>query len=573
MTCWDIKSRPPGQVDTFIEELNISKVLAWVLLGRGIGDIESARAFLSPALAHLPDPRTMVGMKRAVHRMADALKKGEVIAVFGDYDADGTTATALAVHFLRRVGGKVIYNVANRAKGYGLHLDEIDNFAEQGTKVLLTVDCGTNETEAVAHARNLEIDVLICDHHTFSGESAEPYALINPHQENDSLLPPYPAAVGVVFLFLVSLRALLRDRGLFTMETQPVMREYLDLVALGTIADMVPLTGLNRILAAVGLGEIAISNRVGLEALKDCLKLRGRSVNTRDVAFRLGPCINAAGRMGDALHAVNMLLADDWAEAEHLARGLIDMNNRRRKIEQAVTGEASKKIEQSPSLRDAAAMVASGHDWSRGVIGIVASRLLNKYHRPVAVISVEDDLGTGSVRGTEGFNVAEALEGCRELLVRGGGHAGAGGFTLEMSQLEAFKERFVSFATECFAEGLEKHIEIDAEIEKADIGCELVDEVERLAPFGEGNREPIFLVRRLSIIDSRVIGQSHLKLMAEPWCDWEIIGFNLAEGGKVIAPGLYDLVFNLRRSTWKGAARPELVMVDNPKIPENINEA
>jgi len=544
------------------EALNVQPVVAALLVNRGLSDPVASRRFLSPALAEIHDPFLLMGMESAVARLATALKNGEKVCVYGDYDVDGITSVALLTGFFRTIGVDCFYHIPKRLEeGYGLSIEGIRTAAHQGAKVIVTVDCGITADEECRFCESLGIDLIITDHHTPDDVIPRACAVVNPHQPGC----PFPfkslAGVGVAFNLLIALRNRLREEGVFSGTGGPNLRKYLDLVALGTIADVVPLLDENRIFVKHGLDELTNSSRIGIEALKKAAGVSGQ-VGCGTVGFRLAPRLNAAGRLEDAALGVELLLSDDRKTASDIASGLEASNTERQTLEQEMLLDVLRRVRGEPRLTGKKSIVLASRDWHPGVIGIVASRIVDIYHRPTILIALQGDSGRGSGRSIPKFHLHDALHACEEHLLKFGGHKYAAGLSIEESTLEAFVERFDEIAQGVLDDAdLTPELSIDGELCGADLTPELAGAIENLSPFGMGNPEPVFIARSAKVVDRRVLKEKHLKLrlaLGERVVD--AIGFNMAESKEPAAA--IDVAFCLGLNYWNGRNHLQLRIKD-----------
>jgi len=520
---WEI--RPPSKelAETLARELELHPLAAWVLLNRGISDPAAGRQFLQPSLDQLKPEPLPCDMDKAVARLAQALEKNEMIGIHGDYDVDGVTGAALLCSFLTELGGRAIPYLPHRQReGYGMKPAGVDALKSQGASLILTVDCGISDQPALEHAERLNLPVIVVDHHQVPRHLPPAYAIINPNRPDC----PFPftelSGAGLAYLLLIALRAHLRERGFFQGKAEPNLRAYLDLAALGTIADVVPLIGLNRTLVAFGLKEINSPERVGLQMLSRVAGLDGVKLSAGRVAFTLVPRLNAPGRLDHAGQALKLLLTRELREARELAEELNRMNATRQRVEERILAEALEQVEEDPRFLSGRALVVAGKGWHPGVIGIVASRLVERFFRPAAVISLQDGIGKGSLRSIPGCHIYQALEECAPLLQGFGGHAQAAGLVIAEDKLPAFRERFeAAVAKRTAAEDFARKLVLDAEwpLHKLDRG--LVDDLFRLEPHGMGNPEPVLAARGVVVAQARVVKDKHLFLV-------------LQEGGKNI---------------------------------------
>ena len=553
--------------------LGVPAALGRVLWARGYRAQAEAERFLEPRFEHLPNPFELKGIEAAVSRLQRALLQGEPICVYGDYDVDGVTSTALLVSVLRKLGGKVDFYVPQRLiEGYGLNSQALAKIASRGTRLVVSADCGVTAVAEVDAAARLGLDVVVIDHHTASQDLPRAVAILNPHQPGCTFPGRELAAVGVAFHLLLALRKRLREAGWFAARPEPNLREVLDLVALGTIADVVPLTGPNRVLVHFGLKELARGGRVGVLALKSVAQLAGE-VTAGDVGFKLGPRINAAGRLDDASVGVRLLLTEDLREARVLAEQLDRANAERQELQARIAGEAVAHAEKLGPPEQRRTLVVSSSGWHVGVVGIVAARLVERFHRPALVIAEEGGVAKGSGRSVEGFHLYDALARCAHHLTKFGGHKHAAGITLDTARIGAFADALEAQGREALdAEQLSARLRIDAELHPREVHLELASQLRRLAPFGAGNPEPVFFCRELAahevrlLPDKRGAGPGHLKLRLgeaaacaaeEDPTSLDAIGFNL--GGTALPVGTrLDAAFQLAIDTWNGAERLQL---------------
>src|SRR5436190_3096718 len=557
--------------------LGIPAPVGRVLWARGYREPAQAERFLEPRLEYLPNPFELKGIEAAVSRLQRALAQGERVCVYGDYDVDGVTSTAMLVSVLRKLGGKVDFYVPHRlVEGYGLNVRALEKLAARGTRLVVSADCGVTAVAEIDAAARLGLDVVVIDHHTASQDLPRALAILNPHQPGCTFPGRELAAVGVAFHLLLALRKRLREAGWFASRPEPNLREVLDLVALGTIADVVPLTGPNRVLVHFGLRELARGARAGVLALKSVAQLAGE-VSAGDVAFKLGPRINAAGRRDDASVGVRLLLAEDLREARRLAEELDRANAERQDLQFRIAAEAIAQAEKLGPPERRRTLVVSSPGWHVGVVGIVAARLVERFHRPALVIAEEGGVARGSGRSVEGFHLYDALARCAPYLTKFGGHQHAAGVTLDSARIASFAEALEAQGREALDPAqLSPRLRIDAELHPREVRMELASQLQRLAPFGAGNPEPVFFCRELAAHEVRLLpdkkgtGPGHLKLRLGEVATrvsegesiaLEAIGFNL--GGTVPAVGTrLDAAFQLAVDTWNGSERLQLKVKD-----------
>lgn len=504
---WPEPGIDQGPVLKLAGELNVAPALARLLLNRGISDPGQARAFLAPGTDQMHSPMQMLGMEQAVERILKGIELGEKITVHGDYDADGISASVIMVEVLRGLGADVDFFLPSRfEEGYGLHAGPLKQFKEKGTSLVVTVDCGINATDEIAYALSLGLDIIITDHHQPLEKLSGPAAVINPLQEGCSYPFKELSGAGIAFKLAV---ALCEIKGLAFPEN------LLDLAALGTAADVVPLLGENRVIVATGLQVLQRLERVGFKALAEAVSLQREKINSTALSFVFAPAINSAGRMGEALPAAELLLEKDFARAAELAGRLNRTNQERRAREQEIVKEAESAALDLLDSGDHTILTIAADTWHHGVIGIVASRLVEKFNRPVALVALENGEGRGSARSVPGFDITAALAGSADLLERFGGHDQAAGFTVKRENVEALREGLNIYAAELFEDKEYKaRIHIETELDNKEIDYSLAESLEKLHPLGTANPAPLFASRLWELLSWRKVGadQSHLKL-------------------------------------------------------------
>jgi single-stranded-DNA-specific exonuclease len=541
-TTWNVLSPPRDAVDRIERDLGVSATLARVLVNRGAADPDAAGRFLGPSLSHLHDPLTMRGMTDAVYTVARAVRERRQILVWGDYDVDGVTGTVLLVDFLRRHTPAVSYHIPHRTDdGYGLHAAAVRRFADEGVSLIVTVDCGVSDSAAIGLARSLGVDVVVTDHHEPPGRLPPANAVLNPRRAGCRYPFKSLAGVGIAFKLAQALSRLIGpgahpggDEQLFS---------YLDLVALGTVADIAPLVGENRVLVRHGLEVLGSGSRLGVRALLRTAAIETRPLRTAQIAFGLGPRINAAGRLDRADPAVELFLTDDPRRAQGLAELLERQNARRREIEARIREEAVRLAEEiGPDDR---VLVLAAPGWHPGVIGIVAAKVAERYCRPALLISTGRDPGKGSARSVADTNLYAELSRVRHLFAALGGHAHAAGFSIREADIPELR-RELNAGTR--AGGAARRIDIDADLAFADLRPSLAEELRRLAPFGHGNPEPAFATRSVRLAQApRTVGSNHLRLtlVQRPHAR-SFIGFNLGGFAVDLATGIgVDVAYDL----------------------------
>lgn len=535
--------------------------LAPLLVNRGIVLPEAASFYLNPVLSGLSDPMLMKGMEQAVERLTLALRRGETVCVHGDYDVDGVTSSAVLIGFFRAVGISCFPYIPKRlTEGYGLSSQGVSAALDRGATVMVTVDCGITSVAEARLCRERGLDLIVTDHHAPADELPDALAVVNPLQPGCEFPFKSLAGVGVAFHLVIALRARLRDEGLFAAGSEPDLRQYLDLVALGTVADVVPLLGANRVLVSYGLRQLSSGGRIGIEALKEVAGVSGE-VGCGQVGFRLAPRINAAGRLEDAALGLELLLTTDRRRAKAIAEELDGANTERQAIERATFEEARAMLEQGACL-GRTSIVLGSDQWHPGVIGIVASRMVELFHRPAILFAFEGGTGRGSGRSIARFHLLDAIKSCAEHLIRFGGHSHAAGLSISQEELEAFALKFEeAAATALDADALIPTIAYDLELLPGEIGPELVSDLERMKPFGMGNPEPLFLLRGAEVEDVRTLRGGHLKLKIS-CCGktFDGIGFGLADKG--LPGGRVDLLFSPGMNLWNGRSSLQLTVKD-----------
>jgi single-stranded-DNA-specific exonuclease len=552
----------PGGAARLAGALGLDPLAARVLAARGFPDPAAASSFLAARLAELPDPASMKGMDAAVARVLRALDARERIACYGDYDVDGVTSTALLAGFLRAVGGEVVTYVPHRlVEGYGLNADAVGRLAGEGVSLLVTLDCGITAAEEVRAATALGVDTVVVDHHTVPVELPAAVAILNPHQPGCAYPTKDLAAVGVTFALACALRRALRERGRFgAARSEPDLKEALDLVALGTIADVVPLVGANRLLVRAGLEALGRGRRPGVRALKRVAGIaEGAAVGAGQVAFRLAPRVNAAGRLDDAGRGVRLLLTADAREAEALAAELDRENEARQEIERRILAEAAEDA-RAGVARGARGLVLARDGWHPGVVGIVASRIVERFHRPAVLVALADGAGKGSGRSVDGFHLYDALAACAPHLSRFGGHRHAAGVTVTAERLVAFRAAFEAQAHARLAEDdLVPRCRIDGWVDPAEVTERAAEDLARLGPFGAGNPEPVFALRAAPARGRAVgAGGAHLKISLGRL---DAIGFGMGDRLASCA-GAVEAAFTIGFDEWDGSRRVQLRLRD-----------
>lgn len=492
------------------EKLNINPLLAQLLIRRGITTVSAAKRFFRPQLADLINPFLMKDMDLAVDRLNDAMGRKERIMVYGDYDVDGCTAVALVYKFLQQFYSNIDYYIPDRYdEGYGVSKKGIDHAQETGVKLIIILDCGIKAIDEIAYAKSLGIDFIICDHHVPDEVMPPAVAILNPKRPDDSYPFKHLSGCGVGFKFM---QAFAKNNSIPFSRLIPL----LDFCAVSISADIVPVTDENRILAFHGLKQLNQNPSVGLKAIIDICNLNGRDISMSDIVFKIGPRINASGRMENGKESVDLLVEKDFASALRQAKHIDEYNEQRKDIDKQMTEEANQIVAKLESQKHHSSIVLYDENWKKGVIGIVASRLTEIYFRPTVVLTRDGEFATGSARSVTGFDVYSAIKSCRDLLVNFGGHTYAAGLTLRWDDIKKFRERFQKYVDlHIEPEQTEPVLDIDAIIDFKDITKRLHADLKKFSPFGPGNAKPMFCT--LGVYDygtSKVVGreQEHIKL-------------------------------------------------------------
>lgn len=538
---WLIPQTDRRQAESLASALGVSLPTAQVLVRRGYQDAQAARKFLRPSLDDLPDPRLLRGLPAALERLQRAVAQREKILLYGDYDVDGVTAIVILKSAIELAGGQCGFHVPHRLKdGYGMQADVIERAAAEGVTLLVSVDTGIRAAEVVRHAAQLGIDVIVTDHHIPDAELPPALAVLNPKQPGCAYPEKNLCGAGVAFKLV---QALLGELGWPAEKLQRMIRSFLKLVAIGTVADVVPLTGENRVLVKHGLEELRAVRSPGLRALFEVAGLaEGDAPSAARVAFRIAPRLNAAGRMADAGQAIRLLLTKDEAEARRIAGELDALNAERQQTEKQIVRAILEECLRTPVTERQAALVFLRQGWHRGVVGIVANRLVERFHRPVFVFSEDTETGLahGSGRSTPAFDLLGALESMADLFTRFGGHRQAAGVSLRSDRVEEFRERLSAHAARRLKpEDFVPQLEVDAEVDFPEITGAFVAEVLSLAPFGFGNPAPVFAVYGAEVAGPPgVFKERHLRVnLQQQGRRLSVKAFDFAERLEELAPG------------------------------------
>lgn len=562
---WIVREQDPQHAASLAKSLGVSPIISALLLARGYADLESAQAFLKPSLDQLHDPYQMLGMGAAVARLLQAIDREEPILIYGDYDVDGTTGTAVLLRALSLLGARTGYHVPHRfTEGYGIQQPALEKAAREGYKLVVSVDCGIRAHEPLYWARDNGLDVIITDHHLpDEGEGVPPaYAVLNPNQRGCTYPDKNLAGVGVAFKLV---HALFRERS-----RESVVPAFLKIVAIGTVADVAKLIGENRTIVALGLKDLANARNPGLRALMEISGCGdGSGMRAYDLGFRIGPRINAAGRMDAARAVVELFRTRDNAEALRLAEHLEQRNQERKQVQAEIIARAIKELESGANENQQTHVaVIAGEGWHRGVIGIAASKIAERIHRPCVVISLDENIGHGSARSIEAYHLLNGLTDCADLFEKYGGHSHAAGLTILPERIGDLRRRLNAHAASCLSDDdLLPQLGIDAELEAQQVNYQVARELGALEPFGAGNPRPVFLTRRLKMLsEPLIVKEQHLKmrLAGADGRPLEAIWWNCMEGlAQLPAVNSHvDAAYTIETNVWNNEVRLQLVIED-----------
>ncbi|MCB0751356.1 MAG: single-stranded-DNA-specific exonuclease RecJ, partial [Ignavibacteriae bacterium] len=523
---WTLKDPPDkNSVLALADSLNISTILAELLIQRGVTNFFEAKKYFRPSLDSIHDPYLMSDMEKAATRVIDAITNNEKICVYGDYDVDGTCSASLMYLFLKELGANAYVYIPNRlTEGYGLSLSGIDHVKNDNVDLIISVDCGITAVDEIDYANTFGIDTIICDHHQPKEQLPNAYAILDPLKPGCEYPFKYLSGAGVAF----KLARAIADR----FGNKEMVFKYLDLVALAGAADIVPLTDENRILVRAGIDQINTNPRPGIKALIKIARMEPGNLSAGQIVFTIAPRINAVGRLGDANRAVELFNTNSYDEAERLARVLESENLERRKIDEVTFSHALEMVKNNGNFDNELGIVLHHESWHPGVVGIVASRLVEKFYRPSIMLTTIDGVAKGSARSIPGFNIYEAIEECKDLIVQFGGHKAAAGLEIEVKNIEEFRIRFNEILKKNLKEDeILPEVKIDAKISLCEITPKFIRVLEQFAPFGPGNMRPIFLAENVKVIaPPRIVGTNHF---VTTFCQnggdkvYDAIGFNL----------------------------------------------
>ncbi|MCO4294038.1 single-stranded-DNA-specific exonuclease RecJ [Solitalea sp. MAHUQ-68] len=547
-------------VDLLEQELNVSPAIAKLLEKRGISTFEDAKQFFRPDINHLHDPFLMMDMEKAIVRIEQAIKNQEKILIYGDYDVDGTTSVSLVYSFFRKFYNHLNYYIPDRYKeGYGISFQGIDYAKENGFTLIIALDCGIKSIDKVDYANERAIDFIICDHHLPGDEIPSAVAVLDPKRKDCEYPYKELSGCGIGFKLIQAFAG--KNHLPFS-----YLEDYLDLVAVSIASDIVPITGENRTLAFFGLKRLNENPCEGLKALID-LSAQKEELTITDIVFQIGPRINAAGRIDDAKHAVHLLISGNSELATEKGQIVNLKNTERKEFDNSITGEALAMIDNDPSLQNRRSTVLFSPNWHKGVIGIVASRLIEKYYRPTIILTESNGKATGSARSVNGFDIHEAIGACSDLLEQYGGHKYAAGLTISLDNVDAFIEKFENVVSSTIEErSLSQEIEIDEYLKLADITPKLMRIIKQFAPFGPGNMKPVFCTKNVWCkFDPQIVGNNHLKFtvqQAEGY-SFDCIGFNLGQHYQRIRKGIpFDICYTIEENSWNGKTTIQLSVKD-----------
>ena len=566
---WCLREGDNQIIDELSRVLGVSPVLSQVLYNRNIRTAAAGRHFLFDTVADMPDPFLMKDMEKAARRICQAIDRNENIVIFGDYDADGVTSTAVLYLILSELGAKLSYYIPDRQEeGYGLNKTALDKLTATNAELLITVDCGISSYDEVETFKD-KMDIIITDHHEPPARLPQAYAILNPKQTGCDYPFKELAGAGVAYKLC---------QAVWQIKKGSQLTDHIELAALGTIADLVPLVGENRIIAKAGLQKIREGHNTGIQALLDSAQLTAADVTAGRIAFTAAPRLNAAGRIGHAVQGLQLLLEFDPAKARVLADGLSDLNIRRQEIERDITEQAIKQIEEEKKEAENT-LIAYHTGWHPGVIGIAASRLVERFYRPSLVISLHDGIGKGSCRSIHGFNIYEALQYASDTLIQFGGHPMAAGFSIKEQDIPALWEKLNEYADRHMtAEDYIPQIAVDMVLQPEEISLALIDELADLEPYGMGNSRPVFSLSGCTFSEFRPIGKhkEHLRFSIAngngrrlSGVGWSMAGFC----GHILEGDAADVAFNLERNEYNGNASPQMILQDihSAEVPIHLN--
>ncbi len=577
---WIVKNYDNNVVNFYKDNFFLDEVTSRLLAVRNINK-EDVQLFLNPSIKNLlPDPYNLKDMSKGVLRTIKSIENNEKLSIFGDYDVDGASSTALLGNYFKIIGMKFeIYIPDRKNEGYGPSINSFDKLISSGSKLIFTVDCGTLSFKPIDHANSKSVDVIVLDHHQSEVKLPNANSLINPNRLDDESNLNYLCAAGVTFMFLVALNSKLREMDWFKKNNinEPNLINFLDLVSLGTICDVVPLIGLNRAIVKQGLKIIKRRGNIGLKTLIELCNIES-NLTTKDLGYAIGPRINAGGRVGKCSHGANLLLNIDPKESFKIASELNQYNKDRQELEKKLLNivlNSNKEVFEDPVL------IISGENWHEGVIGIVASRIKDKFNKPTIIISTDKNIGKASARSVQGFDIGSAIIAAMQnnLLLKGGGHKMAAGFSIDMNNLKAFKKFIISkFKSSKVNLSNSLNIFLDSELSPAALNLDFYEKINNLAPFGSGNPEPKFFLENMKVINSKVLNDSHIKstLIGRDGTAIKTIAFNafgseLSQYLNTKNKNSFNIAGKLSLNVWQGKRNVEFIIDDISVIKNHKN--
>ncbi len=561
---WDYYTKKSEDIQTarMLENtLAIPSVIARILVNRGINTEQKAVAYLGKGIGSVHHPFELKDAEKAANRIKEAIENGEKIVIYGDYDVDGITSTSIMYRFLKEQGAEADYYIPNRSdEGYGINMLALQKIKKGGASLLITVDCGITAVGEVEFAKSIGLDVIITDHHTCKEELPKAYALVNPKQQGCTYPFKDLAGVGVAFKLILATALVLGKTA------REYFDKYIEIVAIGTVADVVSLTDENRIFVANGLKNIQYTKNPGLRALFKEAGILDKIVNAGTISFSVAPRINAAGRVGSANTAVELLVTDSYERAVQIASSLDDENKKRQKTENQILHEALQMIAQMENPREKNVFVLAKKDWHHGVIGIVASRIVDRFNKPTILISLKDNLGKGSGRSVKGFNLFDALTNCSDILLKYGGHELAAGLGLNYSDIDEFDKQINKYAAEVLKTAdITPSITIDAELEANEINFDLAQAISVFEPFGMGNPQPVFAINGVTLLAERTLSDGkHCKLsVSKNGKTFSFIGFGMGSLTEHFVIGnKIDIAFTVGINVFRDEQNLQLIIKD-----------
>jgi len=568
---WVFKKFNSSDIKIYSEDYSLSEIVAKLLSIRK-KNIEDIGLFLNPTIKNLmPNPLTLKDMENAIERTYQGIKKRELIGIFGDYDVDGATSTALLARYFLSINQKIQTYIPDRKReGYGPSVEGFNNLIKLGTKIIFTVDCGTLSFEPVKIAQSQNIDVIVLDHHQSDLKLPNACAIVNPNRYDDTSKLNYLCAAGVCFIFLAALNKKLRDRNWFEEEkiNEPNILNFLDLVSLGTVCDVVPLVDLNRAIVTQGLKVLKKRSNLGLKTLYDLCKIESQPT-TYHLGYILGPRINAGGRVGKSSHGAELLASDDPQRTYQIANDLNKSNKERQSIELMLSEKVNSEVK---NFQDDPVLILTGNSWHEGIIGIVASRIKEKYNKPTILISINESLGKGSARSIFGFDIGTQIIKATQsgIVEKGGGHKMAGGFTIKKENIPLFRDFLIkNFKKSKLSSSKIVNLYLDSIIAPSALNEEFYSEIERLAPFGSGNSEPKFVIENLQVITSDLVADKHIKtvLYAKDGSVIKSIAFNAKDSPLELYLNKknkkkFNIAGIMNLNEWRGKKSVEFIIED-----------